>query len=119
MRKMLGGNGAVQDAGARSTYNARMKKTIEPDSVLGNLTPAEFLRDYWHKKPLLIRQAIPGFKPLLSRDELFSLASQEDVESRLISHTKQQWNMESGPFDTLPSLNQKKWTLLLQGVNLH
>jgi ribosomal protein L16 Arg81 hydroxylase len=33
--------------------------------LLGDITPAQFLRDYWHKKPLLIRNAIPGFKPLL------------------------------------------------------
>jgi 50S ribosomal protein L16 3-hydroxylase len=97
------------------TYNGAMKKS----TLLGNLTPAQFLRDYWHKKPLVIRQAIPGFKPLLSRDALFKLASDEDVESRLISHTNQKWNMSSGPFDRLPSLKQKKWTLLVQGVNLH
>jgi 50S ribosomal protein L16 3-hydroxylase len=92
---------------------------MKKNTLLGKLTPTQFLRDYWHKKPLLIRQAIPGFKPLLSRDALFKLASQEDVESRLISHAKQQWSMKSGPFDTLPSLKQKKWTLLVQGVNLH
>jgi 50S ribosomal protein L16 3-hydroxylase len=92
---------------------------MKKNTPLGKLTPAQFLRDYWHKKPLLIRQAIPGFKPLLSRDELFTMAAQEDVESRLISHAKQHWSMKNGPFDTLPSLNQKKWTLLIQGVNLH
>ncbi|MGZ3253515.1 MAG: JmjC domain-containing protein, partial [Burkholderiaceae bacterium] len=53
------------------------------------------------------------------RNELFNLASQEDVESRLISHARQQWSMKSGPFDALPSSKQKKWTLLVQGVNLH
>ncbi|MGZ3255020.1 MAG: cupin domain-containing protein, partial [Burkholderiaceae bacterium] len=44
---------------------------MKKNTLLGKLTPAQFLRDYWHKKPLLIRQAIPGFKPLLSRNELF------------------------------------------------
>lgn len=91
---------------------------MKKNTLLG-MTPAQFLRDYWHKKPLLIRQAIPGFKPLLPRDDLFKLASQEEVESRLISHTNQKWSMKSGPFDTLPSVKQKKWTLLVQGVNLH
>ncbi|WP_293775413.1 cupin domain-containing protein [uncultured Oxalicibacterium sp.] len=88
-------------------------------TLLGNITPAEFLRDYWHKKPLLIRQAIPDFKPLLSRDELFALVKSEDVESRLITHTGKQWEMESGPFEAVPPLTQKNWTLLVQGVNLH
>ena len=87
--------------------------------LLGGLTPAEFLRDYWHKKPLLIRQAIPDFQPLLSREELFALAAQEDVESRLVTHFKQKWQMTNGPIDTLPALDKKDWTLLIQSVNLH
>jgi len=96
-------------------YNGAMKKL----TLLGGLTAAEFLRDYWHKKPLLIRQAIPDFKPLLSRDELFNMVKSEDVESRLITHVKREWNMDSGPFEQLPPLKQKDWTLLVQGVNLH
>ena len=42
-------------------------------TLLGDITPAQFLREYWHKKPLLIRQAVPGFKPLLSFDKLAEL----------------------------------------------
>jgi 50S ribosomal protein L16 3-hydroxylase len=96
-------------------YNTDMKKT----TLLGGLTPTEFLRDYWHKKPLLIRQALPGFEPLLSRSALFDMASQDDVESRLVTHFGQQWKMESGPIASLPAVKQKNWTLLVQGVNLH
>ncbi len=88
-------------------------------SLLGNVSPTQFFNDYWQKKPLLIRQAIPHFKPLLSRDALFDLATKEDVESRLISHAKGQWDIQSGPFQTMPSLATKAWTVLLQGVNLH
>jgi len=88
-------------------------------TLLGGITPAQFLRDYWHKKPLLIRQAIPGFQPLLSREELFELARHEGVESRLITCFKQQWRMANGPCQSLPALNRKAWTLLVQGVNLH
>jgi 50S ribosomal protein L16 3-hydroxylase len=88
-------------------------------TLLGGLTPAQFLRDYWHKKPLLIRQAIPDFKPLLSRDALFDMAMRDDIESRLITHFKQQWCMESGPISKLPSMKQRDWTLLVQGVNLY
>ncbi len=89
------------------------------NSILGALTPAQFLRDYWHKKPLVIRQAIPDFKPLLSREALFELAAQEDVESRLLTRFKQQWLMKNGPIDKLPLAQKKDWTLLVQGVNLH
>lgn len=88
-------------------------------SLLGGLSTTQFFRDYWHKKPLVIRQAIPNFKPLLSTAELFEMASRDDVESRLITHFKQQWQVQNGPFDTLPTPKRKDWTLLLQGVNLH
>jgi len=88
-------------------------------TLLGDMTPARFLRDYWHKKPLLVRQAIPGFKPLLKRDALFKLAQQEDVESRLITQLGQHWEMQHGPLSATPPLSQKEWAMLVQGVNLH
>lgn len=88
-------------------------------TLLGDLTPAQFLRDYWHKKPLVIRQAIPGFRPLLAREALFAMAADEDVESRLITHFQGDWKMQSGPLPKLPPLGKKEWTLLVQGVNLH
>jgi 50S ribosomal protein L16 3-hydroxylase len=88
-------------------------------TLLGGMTPARFLKEYWHKKPLLVRQAIPNFKPPLSREELFSLARQDEAESRLITHFDQHWELAHGPFAKLPPLRRKEWTLLVQGVNLH
>ncbi len=86
--------------------------------LLGNITPEQFLRDYWHKKPLLIRQAIPGFKPLLSVDALAELATHDHVESRLITQTDGNWAMQSGPLTELPPRSEPAWTMLVQGVNL-
>jgi 50S ribosomal protein L16 3-hydroxylase len=93
----------------------------EPSVLLGKLTPAQFMRRYWQKKPLLIRQAIPGIEAPVPRDELFQLADSDDVESRLITHFRQSWAMEHGPFapEQLPSLKKRDWTLLVQGANLH
>ena len=88
-------------------------------TLLGNISPSEFLRDYWHKKPLLIRQAIPDFKAPVAIAELLQLAAQEDVESRLISHFKQQWKLTDGPLKEIPAISKKQWTMLVQGVNLH
>jgi 50S ribosomal protein L16 3-hydroxylase len=96
-------------------YNRPMKT----ENLLGDMSPTQFMRDYWHKKPLLIRQAIPGFTPLLPRSALFKLAADDAVESRLVSHFDSQWQIQSGPFDTLPPPDAKQWTLLVQGVNLH
>ena len=87
--------------------------------LLGDITPAQFLRDYWHKKPLLIRQAVPGIKPLLSVAELAALAELDHVESRLVTHTDGVWAMQEGPLAALPARDQEKWTLLVQGANLH
>jgi 50S ribosomal protein L16 3-hydroxylase len=86
--------------------------------LLGNITPAQFLRDYWHKKPLLIRQAIPGFKPLLTFAKLAELTRQKHVESRLVTLAGGQWDMQFGPFSELPPRSQREWTMLVQGVNL-
>lgn len=92
-----------------------------PLSLLGGLSPAQFMRRHWQKKPLLIRQAIPGFEPLLSRSELFDLAGHEAVESRLIVRKPKGWALKQGPFkrSALPPLKQAGWTLLVQGVDQH
>lgn len=86
--------------------------------LLGDITPAQFLRDYWHKKPLLIRNAVPGFKPLLNFDALAALAAGNQAESRLVTGFDGQWAMQHGPLDSLPARDQHQWTLLVQGVNL-
>lgn len=89
--------------------------------LLGGLSPRQFMKTYWHKKPLLIRQAIPGFKPLLTRQALFDLAAQEGVESRLVAQGTGGWQFRHGPFERrqLPDLKTPEWTLLVQGVDLH
>ena len=92
---------------------------MQKPSVLGALSPRSFLKKYWQKKPLLIRQAIPNMQPLLTRDALFEMATRDDVESRLITGFNQRWSMQSGPLASLPSIGKTHWTLLLQGVNLH
>ncbi len=87
--------------------------------VLGSVSARDFLTHYWQRKPLLIRQAIRNFQPVLSRDALFGLAARDEVESRLITHFRGQWKLQHGPFDELPAVSRKNWTVLVQGVNLH
>ena len=90
-------------------------------TLLGGISPDVFLRDYWHKKPLLVRQAIPDFAPLLAPAALFDLASRDDVESRIVSRSGKRWDMQHGPFAAMPAATdgQSDRTLLVQGVNLH
>ncbi len=89
-----------------------------PTPLLGGLSPAQFMRDHWHRKPLLIRQAIPGFEPPLSVTELRRLATDPDAESRLLRQKNGQWTLEHGPFSRLPANHRPDWTALVQGVNL-
>jgi 50S ribosomal protein L16 3-hydroxylase len=93
----------------------------EPLALLGGLSPERFMRRHWQKKPLLIRQAIPGFQPPLARAALFELARREGVESRLVEHARAGWGLRHGPFArrALPPQNRPRWTLLVQGVDLH
>jgi 50S ribosomal protein L16 3-hydroxylase len=92
--------------------------------LLGGLSPEEFLASYWHKKPLLIKNAIPNFTGLLSPEELAGLACEEDVQSRIIEEINGAWHAKHGPFDDAdfshlpeqPDPNHR-WTLLVQSVN--
>ena len=92
-----------------------------PLQLLGGISPAEFMRKYWQKKPCIIRNAIPNFKPLLSRQELFALSQNQDVESRLIVSNGDKWSLAHGPMTAkqIPSIKKPNWTLLVQGVDLH
>ncbi len=95
--------------------------THTPLALLGGITPAQFMRRHWQKKPLLVRQAIASFVPPVGRQELFALAAQETVESRLVQQKKGAWSLRHGPFArrALPPLATPDWTLLVQGVDLH
>jgi 50S ribosomal protein L16 3-hydroxylase len=91
-----------------------------PLQLLGGLTAQEFLRDYWQKKPLLIRQAFVDFENPISPDELAGLSLEEEVESRIvIENGERAWEMRRGPFaeDTFSTLPETEWTLLVQAVD--
>ncbi len=95
--------------------------TEKPLALLGGLTPSQFMKRHWQKKPLLVRNAIPGFVPCVGRSDLVALAGEEGVESRLIIDSDKGWKMKHGPLTkrNLPPFTQKKWTFLVQGVDLH
>lgn len=109
-------------------YYVEMKKALKISSqfveqkvLLGGISPKQFLKEYWQKKPLLIRQAIPDFKGILNPNELAGLACEEEAQSRLVSFSRGKWELEDGPFaeDRFANLPKRNWTLLVQGVNHH
>ena len=90
-------------------------------SPLGHLTPAQFLRKHWQKKPLLARAALPEIAGMFCARELMALACRDDVESRLVTRSSGRWRVRFGPFRRreLARLPKRNWTLLVQGVDLH
>lgn len=93
-----------------------------PRTLPGGLDVTTFLRDYWHKKPLLIRGAYPDFKPPLMPEELAGLACEEGIESRIVEKVGangKPWQASHGPFDdeTFARLGDRDWTVLVQAVD--
>jgi len=78
------------------------------------------MRRHWQKAPFVVRGALPNIQPM-SRAQLFALAADDNVESRLITRARASWSLKHGPFarSALPPLKRPKWTLLVQGVDLH
>lgn len=89
--------------------------------VLGGITAEQFLAEYWQKKPLLVRNAMPEIAGLLEPDDVMELALDENVTARLIKQKDRdpnQWSVKSSPllkadFQKMPKL----WTLLVQAVD--
>ncbi|MDR5859327.1 cupin domain-containing protein [Halomonas eurihalina] len=97
---------------------------MSPDSpltMLGGLSAADFLRDYWQQQPLLIRGAFPDIESPLSPDELAGLACEDNIEARLVEEHGPEgpWQVSHGPFDeaTFARLPERDWTLLVQAVD--
>jgi len=92
-----------------------------PDTLLGGLSSEEFLREFWQKKPLLIRGAFPDFTSPVSPEELAGLACEEDASSRLILEKggAHPWELRYGPFveEDFAALPEKHWTLLVHEVD--
>ena len=92
-------------------------------SPLGQFSPEEFLRDYWQKRPCLIRQAIPEFESFISKSDLIELADDDDVESRLVLENDGDypWQVLHGPLEAeiFAETPNSHWTLLVQNVNTH
>lgn len=90
---------------------------------LNNLSVEQFLADYWQKKPLLVRNALPDLKCPVTPEELAGLACEPEVESRLIQERGENdsWQVRNGPFseEDFFALPDSHWTLLVQEINKH
>ena len=90
-----------------------------------NLSPENFLKEFWQKRPLFMPGALTRVQPAITRNELAWLATLDDVESRIVfvergaQHTR--YRTETGPFDDafLRDLPKRDWTLLVHDVEKH
>jgi 50S ribosomal protein L16 3-hydroxylase len=91
------------------------------EALLGGLSPQDFLRRHWQKRPLLVRRAWRGFNGMITKSALCALAARADVESRLVERKKGRWQVTHGPLarSSLPRAGARGWTLLVNGVNHH
>lgn len=87
---------------------------------------ADFLRDYWQKRPLLVRGAFPdlaapGAIPPITPEDLAGLACEEAALARIVVHDRagDAWRVRHGPFEEslFPTLGERDWTLLVQDVD--
>lgn len=93
----------------------------QPLDVLGEITAEQFLTEYWQKKPLLVRNALPEIAEILVPDDVMELALDENITARLIKQKDKdpnQWSVKTSPlikgdFQKMPKL----WTLLVQAVD--
>ena len=98
---------------------------IEIDAANGphplGMRPERFLREYWQKKPLLVRNAFPGFESPISPEDLAGLACEDGVLARIVAHEPEgdRWLLRHGPFpeDMFPAMPHHDWTLLVQDVD--
>lgn len=98
-----------------------METAVPASTLLGGRTSAEFLDEYWQKKPLLVRGALPDFRSPLTPEELAGLACEEGVAARLVLEKggDAPWQLRYGPFDEdeFLDLPETHWSLLVQEVD--
>ncbi len=92
-------------------------------SILGNITTEEFLRDYWQKKPLVIRGAFPDFEMPFDAGELAGLALETNSPARIIlekgiAPENKPWTVKYPPFtdEDFTSTPETHWTFLVNDL---
>lgn len=84
------------------------------------MTAARFLREFWQKRPLLVRGSFPAFVDPLAPNDLAGLAGEAFALSRIVTRQpRDRWHLRNGPFDAtdFAKLPKHDWTLLVQDVD--
>ncbi|PVX33062.1 50S ribosomal protein L16 3-hydroxylase [Pasteurella langaaensis DSM 22999] len=82
------------------------------------ITPEIFLRDYWQKKPLVVRNAMPQIVGMFEPEDIFQLATNEDATARLLKqYSDDDWRVKLGEIteEDLADVPEK-WSVLVQNM---
>ncbi|MDD7426398.1 MAG: cupin domain-containing protein [[Actinobacillus] rossii] len=82
------------------------------------ITPEIFLRDYWQKKPLVVRNAMLQIVGMFEPSDIFELATNEDATARLLKqYADDDWRVKLGNIteDDLADVPEK-WSVLVQNM---
>ncbi len=88
-----------------------------PEPLTFQFDEKVFLKDYWQRAPLLIRNALPDWRSPLTPEDLAGLALEEDADSRLIGLANGAWQLSEGPFTGSEFDRPDVWTLLVNAVD--
>ncbi|WP_312043805.1 cupin domain-containing protein [Erwinia sp.] len=77
----------------------------------------DFIQRYWQKRPVVLKRGFKNFVDPISPDELAGLAMENEVDSRLVSHENDKWQVAHGPFESFDHLGETNWSLLVQAVD--
>jgi len=88
------------------------------------MSPRAFLREFWQKKPLLVRGAMTDLaRGIITPERLAGLSCDDGVESRVVREKggARPWEVTWGPHDEefFTQLPARGWTLLVQELNRH
>lgn len=82
-----------------------------------NITPQDFLENYWQKRPLLIRNGLPQIKGLFEPEDILELALEEEVTARLIQSKDEQWSVKVSPFEEQDLADlPEQWSMMVQNL---
>lgn len=87
---------------------------------LGNIPPEDFLKNYWQKKTLVVRNAFPNFQCPISAEELAGLSCEEEINARILIEKdgEHPWQAVFGPMDDeiFASMPESHWTLIINDL---
>lgn len=83
------------------------------------ISQQDFLENYWQKKPVVLKNALPNLPELTDENELAGLAMEEFIDSRIVENNDGQWQVSHGPFQDFSRWQDGQWSLLVQGVDAY